>query len=142
MANKITIVREEIEEYSEKIRLNNGDLIIIESCPILMVTSFNYDLNEYEMENSKCNKKQTVSNSNYSKYCSLINLKTGGKAFAEPCSRNTIRCRVANHIVNMYGTPEYTNTPLEVRTSRALKFEQIKADHYSININILKKGDE
>lgn len=34
------------------------------------------------------------------KYCSFVNLTTGGKAFAEPSSRTTTYNRIAHHLSN------------------------------------------
>jgi len=74
-------------EDDNNITLRNGDLIVVGSVPYI-VSSYVKDKDYVQ-----------GSEDNHTKYCSFVSLRTGQKAFSEPCTRrNTSLKRIMNHL--------------------------------------------
>lgn len=94
---------------STPVKLNNGDLFIIE-----------WDDPKYYLISTYGDNKV--------QYCSLIDLRTGARAFAEPCSRSTTLERLLSHLG--------LNYPSAYNLSR-----QYKAGEYAMNIELIGEGN-
>jgi len=82
MTRKIQIVKN-IEINEQPVNLYNGDILIINQ-KVFMITSYIKD------------KDSDIS---ITKYCSMVDIKTGDKAFSEPCTRhNTTLNRISSHL--------------------------------------------
>lgn len=84
MADKVTIVNNYPPKSNQEVLLHNGDLVIINKDKILMVSTYGKE-------------SLRPSSGAANKYCSLINLKDGSRAFSEPCSRKTTIARIIDH---------------------------------------------
>lgn len=124
MAKTVSIVSNE-EPQKEKIRLYNGDLILVKMEPR------NKKLDrEKEFTFLVASYTSLDKNENLSKYCVFINLHNGAKAFAEPSSRQTTSERILNHLKNLRPT---------IYDSHAYKdptFRIIRSDDYSLDIRL------
>jgi len=91
MPCEVSIIREFDKRLLKDTTLNNGDLIV------LMCTNGGHEDREYTFMISSYipDSDNCISTT---RYCSLVNLQTGGKALAERCSRNTTTERVLNHL--------------------------------------------
>lgn len=95
---------------SNTLRLYNGDLVVIDNQTVYMVASFTET-------NAKGN----------AKYCTLINLETGIRAFSEPSSRDTTMGRLISHLEKVH----YQLTPNRI--------EMIRKNKYTLNINVVEE---
>lgn len=106
----------------EKVMLHNGDLVLIGPTDndIFMVTSYTNGSGEFDST---------------AKYCSLIQLVSGNKAFTERASRNTTLRRVYNHFNNGFLTSPSAVYPITTLRTPSDIIKVAKVD-YGITIRV------